>query len=612
MFWVVSTPRADYRVVQNRGSTGRVPDDAAARTRNIWFFARVQLLAQTPDVVSEAFKLARQLGFSTNLPIHRVTNELVQFLETAIWLGTLVFEERALPPLGPALDGVTQQSLAPASVQPPAMPVTATPTAFAVQWVDEIGMPISGLDVVFSVSGQRQNGVTGGDGTARFTDPSGSNFGFADPASLTGVRDAVGPRWNTIRPGEPLTEADALVFHLRDTMGALQLQADTLRTISVQPFVSRQRLIGGYFDTSKAFILPHGLCGVRAIVSEYASDPNAKLLIVGHTDLAGTPECNDPLSVERAESLKDYLTDNVDGWLKWYGQVPFEKRWGPKEDQLMVGALPDASTHAPNEAPVPWFQRTRGLTVDGIAGPQTRRQLIKEYMALDGTSLPPGIEATIHGCGENFPDDVTADGIGDPDNRRVEVFFFDDVLGIQPPPPGPISGPGSTEYPEWVKRTRRTNDHVAHEGPQLLALRLHAGDRSPMANASASVVTGGGPKALMLADSDGFVFVLLPASCPDSIRVEWGPTGTTANFPFTCEVVVDCDAGDRSRQDRTRLHNLGYPLDLPFEVAAKVFQIDYKVDYQPQPIGLTGGQLPDASHELLSQIFEGNCDASRS
>jgi hypothetical protein len=49
--------------------------------------------------------------------------------------------------------------------------------------------------------------------------------------------------------------------------------------------------------------------------------------------------------------------------------------------------------------------------------------------------------------------------VADPDNRRVEVFFFDGVLGVQPPPPGDNSRPGSAEYPEWVKRAKRTLDH---------------------------------------------------------------------------------------------------------------------------------------------------------
>jgi hypothetical protein len=506
----------------------------------------------------------------------------------------------------------------PIEVEEPSPPDEPTPEAplpptnFAVKWVDEIGSPIDGLEVVFEISGKPEKGATGGDGVARHTDPQGSSFAFARAVSLDAVRQAVKPRWDTIREGDLVTQADALVFKLRGDVDTIQLESEEPRTISVHPYVARHRLIGGYFDTSKSFILPHGLAGIRAIVAEYDTDPEAKLLLVGHTDTAGKPDYNDPLSLERAEALKDYLTDNVDGWLKWYGQVPSEKRWGAKEDQLMIGSLDDAPTRPPGEAPVRWFQRTRGLEVDGIAGPKTRRALVTEYMALDDTSLPAGIEPIVHGCGENFPVEETGDSVAEPDNRRVEAFFFDGELGVQPPPPGSNSGPGSPEYPEWCKRTGKTDDHVAQEGPQLLALRLHDAKREPMPGAVAQV-TAAGPPTPQEADDRGFIFVLLPLVCPVTIRVEYGPQGTTAPFPLKCEVVADCQSGDQANQDRNRLHNLGYTLDLDFEMAAKQFQIDYDVDLddEGQPAGLDGEGLPAASHDLLAQIFgDRDCDAS--
>jgi outer membrane protein OmpA-like peptidoglycan-associated protein len=197
------------------------------------------------------------------------------------------------------------------------------------------------------------------------------------------------------------------------------------------------------------------------------------MLVVGHTDTAGKPSFNDPLSLERAESLKDYLTDNVDGWLKWYAtSVSDGKRWGAIEDRSMIAALPDAASREKTESPVRWFQRTRGLKVDGKAGPETRTALIKEYMALDGTSLPKGIELVAHGCGENFPRDATGDEVEDPDNRRTEVYFFDEVLGIQPPPAAKNSAKGSAQYPEWVRRSQRTDDFSGPEDDLLTIGRL--------------------------------------------------------------------------------------------------------------------------------------------
>ena len=38
-------------------------------------------------------------------------------------------------------------------------------------------------------------------------------------------------------------------------------------------------------------------------------DPGARINIVGHTDNTGSPAINDPLSVARAQSVRDYLVD---------------------------------------------------------------------------------------------------------------------------------------------------------------------------------------------------------------------------------------------------------------------------------------------------------------
>lgn len=212
------------------------------------------------------------------------------------------------------------------------------------------------------------------------------------------------------------------------------------------------RMTGMFFDTNKNFMLPSALPGIRKMVLIYKDNPEGKLLIVGHTDTTAEPSVNDPLSLERAESVAAYLKDDVDTWLKRYEtSVPAKKRWGAAEDSLMLRALPDFGKRPAGQKPVEWFQQTRGLEVDGIAGPQTRTQLIKEYMAIDGTSLPSGIEAVPHGCGENFPLVATGNNVEEGANRRVELYLFAEE--IDPPPPGPNSASGSSEYPKWRKQT---------------------------------------------------------------------------------------------------------------------------------------------------------------
>lgn len=61
------------------------------------------------------------------------------------------------------------------------------------------------------------------------------------------------------------------------------------------------------FDTNSYAIKP----AMRAVLDPFAGslrdDPNTRLNIVGHTDSTGSDAINNPLSVERAQSVRDYL-----------------------------------------------------------------------------------------------------------------------------------------------------------------------------------------------------------------------------------------------------------------------------------------------------------------
>ncbi|HEY6559769.1 MAG TPA: peptidoglycan-binding protein, partial [Polyangiaceae bacterium] len=241
-----------------------------------------------------------------------------------------------------------------------------------------------------------------------------------------------------------------------------------------------------FFNTNKTFLLPTALSGLIQLRQLYVKSSPATLLVVGHADTKGGAAFNDALSLERAKSVIAYLKDDVDAWLANYDSgVDKQQRWGKSEDRMMLVALPDFPTKRRGEDAVRWFQETRGLTVDGKAGPRTRRQLITEYMALDGVSLAEeGIEidATPHGCGENFPvddagvklDEAPEDEKRDPGDRRVELFFFDSEFGIVPEPPGSNSKPGSTAYPKWCKGVTETHDISPGDalGPKVTFIEL--------------------------------------------------------------------------------------------------------------------------------------------
>ncbi|RYZ03796.1 MAG: hypothetical protein EOO73_26550 [Myxococcales bacterium] len=241
-----------------------------------------------------------------------------------------------------------------------------------------------------------------------------------------------------------------------------------------------------FFNTNKAFLLPTALPSVRLLRRLYEENSPCKLLVVGHADTAAGPAYNDALSLERARATVAYLKDDVDEWYAFYGEgIAAPKRWGKVEDRLMISAMPNFAGKPRAEDPVHWYQRTRKLKVDGVAGQQTRQALIAEYMSLDGASLQDfvgEIDAIAHGCGENFPleddgkglDAAPANGKRDPLDRRVELFFFDDEFGVTPPPPGSNSKPGSREYPLWRKRVveklvLRPEDNV---GPKVQFVEL--------------------------------------------------------------------------------------------------------------------------------------------
>jgi outer membrane protein OmpA-like peptidoglycan-associated protein len=227
----------------------------------------------------------------------------------------------------------------------------------------------------------------------------------------------------------------------------------------------RLRLVGLFFDLDR--------------------HPDANLLIVGHTDTSGREEYNRTLSLERADAIAAYLTDKTAPWEAFFADSkPEEKRWGTLEVQHMLSVLPQGEPpffggqpngveDALTTQAVKDFQEANGLEVDGIVGPITQKALIEDYMALDGTSLPAGMTLTTHGCGENFPVDETGDGVRDPDNRRVEVFFFDGP--IDPAPPGKTSKKGSPEYPKWLEQVEQTLDVTTGIiVADVIRLRLHA------------------------------------------------------------------------------------------------------------------------------------------
>lgn len=62
------------------------------------------------------------------------------------------------------------------------------------------------------------------------------------------------------------------------------------------------------FDVNSANIKPELRNVLDTFGNSLRGDPNARLTIVGHTDSTGSEATNNPLSLERARSVRDYLS----------------------------------------------------------------------------------------------------------------------------------------------------------------------------------------------------------------------------------------------------------------------------------------------------------------
>ena len=511
---LLRTPTGDFRLALNHGCVRNELDKR--QLSDICFFASYEIECYHSDIVDFAVAAFWQLeetkprgaedGFTFD-----EAQALGKWLEYRLRSGAILATEEHVSPL-PArwpLDIPT----APPEPPPPPRRKDSDPVSFELSFVDEFGAPIQGAtaDVLFSHCGNDEVKTATGSGTARLDKNQGSRFAsarVADNAAIKVLRDAVTPIWNQqrrvqLRRKDVIRKEDKrtsiVVFRSRRPLRKSQapspepvllcefeLVSGLPHRVSLQPYVELARLRGFYFDTNKCFLLPSAVPDLGSVVSIFERNRGTSVLIVGHTDTSGEDEYNETLSVERAESLAAYLQDRVDAWMEWYDAgKPTAKRWGWHEDSLMISSLSTRGLIAgPNAVlsyqcwhnALVWAERAPNwgaLSEDGIIGPKTRAQLIGDYMHHDRTSLDPSVPVTAHGCGEYFPLDAkleeidphASDSQNDPTDRRVEVFFFDRELGIQPPPPGKVSKRGSAEYPEWRARAKLCSTHVAKRGP---------------------------------------------------------------------------------------------------------------------------------------------------
>ena len=511
------------------------------------------------------------------------------------------------------------------------------PLQFLARFVDERGKPITGFSGDFEHGDDAKTDmVFSGSDFARMGDLKGARqawLTFPDDANQD-VVDVLKKRWKEIR-GEadhawkektekegPLIE----VLFKEGKLPELQLEVEKKHTFMLRPPVALAHLHGMYFDSNKCFLLPTAIASLKRLVEIYALHPDSQVLIVGHTDTAGSEAFNLELSADRAEAMQAYLRDDADTWLAWYDQgVRASKRWGEHEDLSMIDALvpdnefgkgshvaayqkwhngeaPDARQEGePRSQPDKWEE----LKVDGILGAKTRRQLVLDYMNLDGTSLTweplegsqtlphsgsagqspatptrqdNDVRVVSYGCGEYFPlesedGEVDAKGGNDADDgedvpfdRRVEVFFFAKPFGILPPVPSVAEGESSKQatkagqgdklYPEW--RRRATHHYTIEVEGDGFRMRLCNDGSQPYAERPFAFCLEGYPEIRGTTDKEGFVIIDSPPSGAQGYVEVW-PDDDQPDDKVRWDVEIASIISPQTPQGAaTRLTNLNY------------------------------------------------------
>jgi outer membrane protein OmpA-like peptidoglycan-associated protein len=388
------------------------------------------------------------------------------------------------------------------------------------------------------------------------------------------------------------------------------------------------------------------------------------LSIFGHGDPVGNEDYNKRLSGRRAQAIYGMLIRDEALWEDLFSHPAGGDDWGNPAVVTMLDALGHAAESGKQADSVRSFQSEQGLTVDGIAGPKTRKALFRAYMdflcgpdlVLDkekdflGRHGDPDGKADFQGCGEFNPirmfskeendrfqkvPDKTERNHENAPNRRVMILLFAPGRRVNPAVwPCPRAKEGVTGckkrfFPDADKRRSfqeqrrefdKTKDTFACRFYQLisddspcdrfqilttLTIRLFDVFNQPIASAPYELTIGSETRKGK-ARSDGFLeerTVEVPVRC--SIR--WGfPTGK-AGLEFVIELFLDVGS-DEEEQGKRRFHNLGYRVDLDAALAdqgdvVREFQRDYRARF-----GLVeSGELDPPTKDALRQVHD-TCD----
>lgn len=213
------------------------------------------------------------------------------------------------------------------------------------------------------------------------------------------------------------------------------------------------RMDDARFDFDSSFVRPEAKKEIAVLASIVAESVGHPLTVFGHADPTGSDDYNKALSGRRAQAIFAMLVRDAAMWEDLFSKPFGGDHWGTAQIQTMLEAVSSSSEEASATEAIRTFQQEHGLAADGVAGPQTRKELFLAYMDFlcDGDKLllspddflggaeAKGGKGNFQGCSEFNPTLVfsiaEAKQFEQPAlhsqrdeentaNRRVVIFFF--------------------------------------------------------------------------------------------------------------------------------------------------------------------------------------------
>lgn len=256
------------------------------------------------------------------------------------------------------------------------------------------------------------------------------------------------------------------------------------------------------FSNGRTFPKPSAL-PLLTQLAKLASEGHSRLVIVGHTDRSLKDDTNAALALARADAVAALLRKDKDFFLQRFQQPDPLKAWSWEEVQWMmsaikfgeerfyVGNMDDYPSDLTRRALGSFQLHSDSLVVDYGCDADTLSLIIDRYFELlEAEPVPAEMIQTVS-CGSwhprrKFQPDAALEN-SDPElsseNRRVEVFVFDEPVV---PAPATIVPSTRIESPTYVRWCRVTKSELS-AGPTPFPLRLFDAALVPIGGTSVSL-----------------------------------------------------------------------------------------------------------------------------